>query len=344
MQKTGMLALVCALALIGSTDSKGLEQARSKDIYVSTVGDDSGTGGSPETAFATLRHALRRAGPGTTIRVLPGVYRESARVQVRGLLGAPITVIGTGGRPVFSGGGVDRYGLWLDGSRHIVLDRLAFRDYTDMGVLVVGSSNMTLRRLRVHGNGFDPQIGWVEGYGIHLDESSDLLVERNRAFNNGPDPRPWNSAGTGINGFAMRRAVIRNNRSYDNHGGGILVEDSFDVLVKRNHITGNDLDVSADQWWDGGIWVDGGSDVRLVRNKIQDNLGPGIEISDEDCQNPTGYLLRGNVSTGNYFGIFVWNFGTTDFPPESILKLSANRFENNTRTDVWIDADLANCR
>lgn len=32
-----------------------------------------------------------------------------------------------------------------------------------IGVLVLESSNMTLRRLRVHHNGFDPQIGWVEG-------------------------------------------------------------------------------------------------------------------------------------------------------------------------------------
>lgn len=342
MNRIKIGALIVALLI--SAGPADMTQARSKDIYVSTTGDDSNDGGSPATAFATLRHALRRAGPGTVIRVLPGTYRESARARVRGLLGAPITVIGTGGRPVFSGGGVDRYGLWLDGSRHVILERLAFRDYTDIGVVIVESSNMTLRKLRVHGNGFDPQIGWVEGYGIHLDESSDLLVERNRVFDNGPNPRPWNSAGTGINGFAMERAVIRKNRSYDNHGGGILVEDSFDVLVKRNRITGNDLDVWADGWWDGGIWVDGGADVRLIRNTITDNLGPGIEISDEDCQSPTGYLLRGNVSTRNYYGIFIWNFGTTGFPPEDILKVSGNRFENNSRKDVWIDADIEDCR
>ena len=43
--------------------------------------------------------------------------------------------------------------------------------------------------------------------------------------------------------------------------------------MKRNRIYGNDLDVSADEWWDAGIWVDGGADVRLVRNTIQDNHG-----------------------------------------------------------------------
>ena len=60
--------------------------------------------------------------------------------------------------------------------------------------------------------------------------------------------------------------------------------------MKRNRIYGNDLDVSADEWWDAGIWVDGGADVPLVRNTIQDNLGPGIEISDEDFNH--GLLAR----------------------------------------------------
>ncbi len=114
--------------------------------------------------------------------------------------------------------------------------------------------------------------------------------------------------------------------------------------MKRNRIWGNDLDVSLDEWWDGGIWVDGGRDVKVIANRFEDNLGPGIEISDEDCQSPTGYVLKRNVSTGNYFGIFVWNFGTTDFPDESILELQGNDFGGNSRQDVWIEPDLENCR
>ena len=122
------------------------------------------------------------------------------------------------------------------------------------------------------------------------------------------------------------------------HGGGILVEDSTGVLVEGNQIFDNDLDVSADEWWDGGIWLDGGSNVTIRGNTFTNNRGPGIEISDEDIQRPFGYVLENNTSTGNYYGIYIWNFGSTDFPPDSVLRRSGNTFSGNSRQDVWIEA------
>jgi nitrous oxidase accessory protein NosD len=242
--------------------------AATGSLYVSTEGDDANAGTTSDTAFRTLRQALRAATPGTTVRILPGTYVESVRREVIGEPGNPITIVGEGGRPVFSGGRIERYGLWLDQNAHVIVKNIEFRDYTTIGVLVVQSDDITLRRLRVRDNGFSSQIKWAEGYGILLDESSNLLVERNNVFGNGPNPRPFNMAGTGIDGYRMLNAVIRENRSHHNNGGGILVEDSVNVLVKRNTIYGNDLDVSADGWWDGGIWLDGGRDVTLVGNRI----------------------------------------------------------------------------
>ena len=339
----GAIGAALLLAILAAPAAGGRAHAQAGFIYVSTDGDDGNDGSSVATAFRTLRQALRTAAPGDTVRVLPGTYAETVKSRVRGRADAPILIVGYGGRPVFTGERRLRYGLWLEESQYIVVERLEFRDYTDIGLLVVLSSHVTLRKLKVRGNGFDPRINWVEGYGIHLDESTDLLVVNNRVFDNGPNPRPWNGAGTGINGYMMTRAIIRNNRSFRNHGGGILVEDSVDVLVRRNRIYENDLDVSADEWWDGGIWLDGGRDVRLIGNIIETNLGPGIEISDEDCQSPTGYVVKDNVSIGNYYGIFIWHFGTTDFPPSEILEMSGNTFADNTRLDVWIEGSLEDC-
>jgi parallel beta-helix repeat protein len=87
----------------------------------------------------------------------------------------------------------------------------------------------------------------------------------------------------------------------------------------------------------GGIWVDGGHDVMVISNTFRSNLGPGIQISDEDEQRPYGYVLEGNLSTENYYGIYVWNFGTSDFPPEDILRMSNNQIVGNTIRDVWIE-------
>ncbi len=99
------------------------------------------------------------------------------------------------------------------------------------------------------------------------------------------------------------------------------------------------MDAFEDEWWDGGLWVDGGKDVTVRNNIFRDNLGPGIEISDEDDQSPSGYVLENNTSIGNYFGIFIWNFGTDDWPKSSIIKRFGNKFTDNSRQDVWVEAE-----
>ena len=143
--------------------------------------------------------------------------------------------------------------------------------------------------------------------------------------------------GTGINTFMCTDCVIRNNHSYENVGGGILVEDGVNVLVEGNEVIANYLDATEDEWWDGGIWIDGGHDIIVRNNEFRDNLGPGIQISDEDHQQPYGYVLENNTSRNNYYGIYIWNFGTSELPPESVLRLTNNLFQDNSVQDVWIE-------
>ena len=307
-------------------------------LYVSPTGRDTADGRTGQTALQSLARALQIVQPGETVRLLPGVYVESMEVTLRGTPGQPITITGDGGVSVLSGNRQLRIGLWCEECTNVRIENLEIRDYRDIGLRVVLSDQVTLDRLRVHHNGFSPSIFEVEGYGLDLDESSNLTIENNEVYHNGPDPRSPITVGTGINTFAIRQSVIRNNRSYDNIGGGILVEDSTSVLVVGNSVSDNDLDVTADEWWDGGIWLDGGRDVTIRNNIFRNNRGPGIEISDEDIQRPRGYVLENNISTGNYFGVYIWNFGSTDFPPSDVLRRSGNDFSGNTRQDVWIEA------
>ena len=279
------------------------DQANS--LYVSPTGSDTADGRTSQTALETLARALQIVQPGETVRLLPDVYVESMEVTLRGMPGRPITITGEGGVPVLSENRQLRTGLWCEECAYVRIANLEIRDYRDIGLLVVQSDQVTLDRLRVHHNGFSPSISWVEGYGLHLDESSNLTIENNEVYHNGPDPRSPVTVGIGINAFDIRQSVIRNNRSYDNIGGGILVEDSTGVLVEGNTVFDNDLDVTADEWWDGGIWLDGGRDVTIRNNVFRNNRGPGIEISDEDIQRPRGYALENNISTGNYFGIYI---------------------------------------
>ena len=276
---------------------------------------------------------------GDTIAILPGIYHEAVLLEDFGDSGAGITIRGEEGTPVLDGGRTLGVGFWCERCTNVTFDNMEIRDFTDIGILATASSSITMRNLQVHGNGFAARLEEVEGYGIMAEESQQVTIEDNEVYENGPNPQVlgrW--LGTGIDTFALTDSVIRNNRSYDNIGGGMLVEDSVNILVEGNEITGNNLDATVEDWWDGGIWIDGGRDVTLRNNTIRDNLGPGVEISDEDNQLPTGYVLEGNIITGNMYGLYIWNFGTTGLPSEEVLRLVNNTVSGNSVQDQWIVA------
>ncbi|MCK5147861.1 right-handed parallel beta-helix repeat-containing protein [bacterium] len=310
--------------------------------YVSTTGDDSAPGTSIAQAFRTVAKALQTVKAGGTVRILPGTYNEAIGLLNAGNGQDTIRITGFNGRPVFDGQNSETFSIFCEECDGLIFENLEIRNYTDFGIGASLSKNMTYRNLLVYENGHKVQlIDWeMEGYGIHVDESSDIVIESGEYYRNGPEPQviPERIMGTGINTYDIRNCIIRNNKSHHNIGGGILVEDSENVLVENNEVYANDLDATVDEWWDGGLWLDGGHDVIVRNNLFYDNLGPGIEISDEDNQSPYGYVLEGNVSRNNYYGIFIWNFGTSDWPDSTIIKNVNNQFINNTRRDVWIVA------
>jgi len=308
--------------------------------YVSPIGNDKSNGTSQNTAFKSIAQAFRSIKPGGTIRILLGTYSESIGLLGCGNATSNIIIEGYYGIPTLDGEDKSTIGIYCEQCRNLIFRNIKFQNYTDFGIGASLSNNITLQNLIIRENGHAVQLkDWeLEGYGIHIDDSENIVIENNDVYRNGPDPQivPDYIMGTGINTYGNKNVVIRNNQSYKNIGGGILVEDSYNVLVEGNHVYENDLDASVDEWWDGGLWVDGGKDVIIRNNIFENNLGPGIEISDEDLQKPSGYILENNVSKGNYYGIFIWNFGTNDWPDESIISRSGNQFINNSRMDVWI--------
>ena len=303
--------------------------------YVSSQGDDDNAGNTRDEALASVQYALESAQAGDVILVSAGVYTEG--IELDELIG-PIIILGEG-EAVLDGERKIRMGIWCENCTDIIFDNLTFRNYTDVGIGAYLSDKIVMRNLTVHNNGFAVQlVSWeFEGYGIMVDESSNILVEHNLVYKNGPDPQiiPDFIMGTGINIYGCTHCQMMYNQVYKNIGG-TLVEDSVDVLIEGNEVWGNDLDASVDEWWDGGLWLDGGHDIIARNNIFRDNLGPGIEVSNEDEQDVYGYVLENNISIGNYFGIYIWNFGTNDFPDESILKMTGNRFEENSRQDIMI--------
>ncbi len=306
--------------------------------YVSTQGDDDEEGDTPGTALATLEYALEIVQPGDAIFILPGVYNETLEVYDLGSAQAPITIRGEGAGVVLDGQREHALGFWCEGCTNIIFDNLEIRNYSDVGLTAYLSSNIVMRNISVHHNGFEVQlVDWeLEGYGILVDVSEQITVEDCEAYHNGPDPKPFGMLGMGINLYECTDCVVRNNLAYDNIGGGILVEDSVNVLVEDNEVTDNYLDATEDEWWDGGLWLDGGHDVLVRNNLFKGNIGPGIQVSNEDNQEPYGYVLENNISTENIIGIYIWNFGTRGFPSEDILLMIDNQIFGNTDMDFYI--------
>ena len=308
-------------------------------LFVSPGGSNSNDCRSRQNACRTIAAAIDRVRTGETVRILPGTYSEQIRIEGRGDVSAPITIKGDGEPPILDGGRSRKHAFWLWECQGFVFENLEIRNYTNEGIALLVSSGLTVRSLVVHDNGFastDPESDG-EGFGIRIDEVSDAVIEDNEVYRNGPADKGQGILGTGIDTWGSRNVMIRHNHTYNNTGGGMLVEDSFDVTVEDNLIEGNDLDASAFEWWDGGLWVDGGGNILVRNNRFLNNLGPGIEVSDEDLRNPTGYRLEGNVSTGNYFGIYIWNFGVCPFPDSAILALSDNDFSGNSRQDIFCE-------
>ncbi|WKZ83400.1 MAG: right-handed parallel beta-helix repeat-containing protein [Acidimicrobiia bacterium] len=331
MARTWSGALLVVLLLAACAEGQVEDAAPPADgVWVVPDGSDAASGGMLDPV-ATLQRAVEIAGPGGTVRLLPGRHHGSLRAE--GL--ATITIKGEPGA-ILDGEGSEPLGIFCEDCPGLIVEDLTITGFTDIGVGVVDSDGVTLRRLVVHGNGTAAQLtDWeIEGYGIHIEGCTEVVIEDTEAWDNGPLPGGRFILGTAINTYGNRGVVIRGNYAHDNRGAGILVEDSFDVVVEGNTITANDLDATAEGWWDGALWIDGGGQVTLRGNILRHNLGPAIQISDEDDQSPLGYRLTDNVVTDNDIGLYVWGFEVEGWPPEEVLEVSGNEISGNRKADV----------
>jgi len=79
-------------------DDISFQVPRYDDLWVDVYnGNDAADGLTADTALRTLQRAADLAGPGTTVHILPGVYRETVTPAMSGLAGAPIRYVAENG-------------------------------------------------------------------------------------------------------------------------------------------------------------------------------------------------------------------------------------------------------
>ncbi len=251
----------------------------------------------PGAPHATIASALAAAGPGDTVRVGPGVYRERLSVE------RPVVLLGEG-RPVIDAGGE---GHAVEATAELEIRGFELRNTGTVverehaAVMVRGA------RAVVADNVMEDVF-----YGVYLKEAPGSLVRGNRiAGKDLPPPR----RGDGIRLWYSSDTRVLDNRVRRTRD--VVVYFSSGLEVRGNVITGgryglhymySDHNVFRQNVFEGnqvGAFVMYSRDVRLEDNVFAESRGAsgmGLGLKDAD-----GVVARGNLFVRNESGVYLDN-------------------------------------
>ena len=321
-----------------SADFSLLPEDGGPAYFVSTAGDDAGPG-SLEKPWRTIQKAADAVPAGSTVHIRGGVYREKVVVRVSGTEAAGfITFRPFGDEAVaIDGTGVPGRNLLLLQDRSWVrIVGLELRNNLKCdfaaAVWIQGHGDfLEIRGCRIH------EIRGQDAMGIAVygdDRAAPirrLVIAGNEIFDCDP---AWSEAMT-LNGnvadFEVRENIVHdvNNIGIDCIGGERTCPDPAQDQARRGRVAGNTVYHARSSYEDGyaaGIYVDGGRDIVLERNRVF-GCDLGIEVG---CENKgcvaSGNVVRDNLVYGNDKAGLV--FGGYDYPRTGAVRDC--RFLNNT--------------
>jgi nitrous oxidase accessory protein len=249
----------------------------------------------PEGGFATIGAALEAAGPGDTVRVAPGVYRERLRVEGPVVLvgeGRPVVDAGGEGHVVEAQGGLEIRGFHLRGSG-------TRTDAEHAGVMVRDG------RAVVEDNVLTDVY-----YGVYLKNAGGSRVRGNHiegkdlpAARRGDGIRLWHSSGTRVldNRVHRTRDVVVYFSDDLSIRGNVITAGRYGLHYmysdhnefRRNYFSGNQV----------GAFIMYSTDVSLRGNVFAESRGSsgmGLGLKDADSISAVDNLFVENRS-GIYF-------------------------------------------
>jgi len=323
---------VVILALGGTT-----ALVRADDYYVATDGDDAANG-SLATPWRTIQQGLDQAGPGDTVYVRGGLYRERVAFARSGSAGTGWIRLANhpGEQPVIDGStlvpaGADAL-VRLHGRSYVSVEgfeirsfRSAAKDVVPMGVYVNGDCrDVVLRDLHVHHieSTYDRAGDYILGanahglavYGDGLGGITNLTI-RNVTIH---DCTLGSSEALVLNGN-VTGFEVSSCHVYDNNNIGIdfigfegtcpaaALDQARNGICTDNHVHGiatlGNPAYRAGGGYDrsaAGIYVDGGRDIVIERNRVHD-CDFGLEVGCEHGgKTASGVTVRNNLFYANY--------------------------------------------
>ena len=287
--------------------------------------------------FRRIQAAVNHAGPGDTIRVRRGVYKEAVRID--GRRKRYLKLIGNPRHParvVLDGSGRKQNGVAVNDADEVTVKGFKARRYRANGFFFTNLNGYTMSRLIAERTGV---------YGLYAFNTIGGRISNSEAYyvNDGafyigqtpPQDRPkqtivrnvegWGSP-IGFSATNMRYVTITKSRFYNNAVG--IVPNALDSEKypppENNVIVDNDIFWNNFNFHDGnppfevrdegtaalapvgtGILLLGGRGHRIENNRIYGNYLTGIAAIDGILltENPQAISLDRNIVRGNQFGL-----------------------------------------
>ena len=238
----------------------------------------SGTG-SQSAPFCTIGAAAAVAGPGDSVLVRSGTYREEVKPKISGTPGAPVSYSPAPGASVTVTGGT--HGFTVDTKSWITISGFTVSGTVSYGVYLKNSSNITFSGNRVTLSG--QPVSGATAQGIYLKGTTSSLIVGNTTDHNS-DAGIYLTTGTS-------GVEIRGNDSYSNARQYTRAAPGIDVRSAGNTVDGNTSHGNEDS----GIQLYNGANGSLV----YDNLSYGNGDHGIDCLNSTGVVIVSNTVYNN---------------------------------------------
>jgi len=290
--------------LLGALLLPGIASAR--EIIVAPFGGD----------FASVAAGVSAAQAGDTVTVRAGIYNEAVSFGRSG--SAAVGFITLRGEPgaILDGTGRSGQGITINSRNYIRVMSMTVRSFragTPMGINVEGSSSFVeLRNNLIHT--IESPNGNAHGiafYGSAATPMTNIVVEGNEIRNCRLGQSEALVLNGNVDGFRVARNIVHDN---DNigidfigfEGTGPAGQDQARNGICVDNVVYNNSSATNPTYGGersaGGIYVDGGRDIVIERNTI-DNCDIGVEVASEHGGQATSNItVRNNVISRGYLG------------------------------------------
>lgn len=269
-------------------------------------GNDANDGKSLGRAWKTIQKSCNSATPGSTVAILGGVYNEHVTVNVSGLSGKPINFVNYANQSVTIDGsgktgnvilkivnksylnfrGLTIKNLTKNLAQGILVDATENGGVTALSFkhIVVSQINWSANATTIPNENQNAQAFIVYGEGLtEANAVTKLVIDSCEVSNNILGQSEAISLDGNIDGFSITHCLVHDNTNigidaigHYGTSGTPQLDQARNGLISQN-ICYKDF---AKYSTSGGIYVDGGRDIKIERNLSYAN-GFGIEVGNE---------------------------------------------------------------